>query len=160
MTERTRFTISVEHDVYEAFSDLAQSSGVSLSRCIGDWLRDTAEAAQMTVIKVNEVKRSHQSAFEAFMQSQALEVERLMEHGPKSSWGRVPVQSKLNHTSAKPVQAGGAGAASGARGVGPGSAAAPLPGRVGPGLVAPAPRPVIRGGKSPEQGKHVGGKRS
>lgn len=66
-TDRVRFTIAVDADVYEAFADLAASSGVSLSRCIGDWLRDTSEAAQMTTIKLNAVRRSPQDAFEAFM---------------------------------------------------------------------------------------------
>lgn len=65
--DRVRFTIAVDADVYEAFVDLAASSGVSLSRCIGDWLRDTAEAAQITTLKLNAVRRSPQDAFEAFM---------------------------------------------------------------------------------------------
>jgi hypothetical protein len=67
MTERVRFTISVEPEVYEAFADLSVASGVSLSRCIGDWLRDTAEAAQITTIKVNEIRKSPQDAFAAFI---------------------------------------------------------------------------------------------
>lgn len=66
-TERVRFTIACEPEVYEAFADLAHTSGVSLSRCIGDWLRDTAEAAQMTTIKLNEVRRTPQEAFEVYM---------------------------------------------------------------------------------------------
>lgn len=66
-TDRVRFTIAVEPEVYEAFADLAASSGVSLSRCIGDWLRDTAEAAQITTVKLNAVRRSPQEAFEAFI---------------------------------------------------------------------------------------------
>jgi hypothetical protein len=67
MTERVRFTIACDPEVYEAFADLAHTSGVSLSRCIGDWLRDTAEAAQMTTIKLNAVRKSPQQAFEAFI---------------------------------------------------------------------------------------------
>jgi len=67
MTERIRFTISVEPEVYEAFADLAHTSGVSLSRCIGDWLRDTAESAQITTLKLQEVRRSPQEAFDRFM---------------------------------------------------------------------------------------------
>lgn len=67
MTERVRFTIAVDQEVYEAFADLAHTSGVSLSRCIGDWLRDTAEAAQMTTLKVQAVRKSPQDAFHAFI---------------------------------------------------------------------------------------------
>lgn len=79
MTDRVRFTIAVDADVYEAFADLAHSSGVSLSRCIGDWLRDTAEAAQMTTIKLNAVRKSPQQAFEAFIRDGMLpEMERVL----------------------------------------------------------------------------------
>jgi hypothetical protein len=65
--ERVRFTISVEPEVHEAFADLAFAGGVSLSRCIGDWLRDTAEAAQITTIKLNEIRKTPQEAFAAFI---------------------------------------------------------------------------------------------
>jgi len=67
MNERVRFTIAVDQDVYDAFADLAHTSGVSLSRCIGDWLRDTSEAAQITTVKLNEVRRSPQEALEIFL---------------------------------------------------------------------------------------------
>jgi hypothetical protein len=88
---RVRFTIAVDPEVYEAFADLAHTSGVSLSRCIGDWLRDTSEAAQMTTLKMQEVRRSPQDAFEAFMRDGIVpEVQRLLSRsqerlGPPSS---------------------------------------------------------------------------
>lgn len=65
--ERVRFTIAVDGDVHDAFAGLAHSRGVSLSRCIGDWLRDTAEGAQMVTIKINEVRRSPTDAVQAFL---------------------------------------------------------------------------------------------
>lgn len=67
MNDRVRFTIAVDADVHEAFADLAQSSGVSLSRCVGDWLRDTAEAAQITTVRVNAVRKSPQDALQVFL---------------------------------------------------------------------------------------------
>ena len=73
MSERIRFTIAVESEVYDAFADLAESSGQSLSRCIGDWLRDTAEAAQITTIKVNEVRAAPQAITRAFVDMMARE---------------------------------------------------------------------------------------
>lgn len=79
--ERVRFTISVEAEVYEAFADLAHSSGVSLSRCIGDWLRDTAEAAQMTTIKVNEARRSPEEVVRAYRRLMAEEAQDILENG-------------------------------------------------------------------------------
>jgi hypothetical protein len=123
MTERTRFTISVEPEVYEAFADLAHSSGVSLSRCIGDWLRDTAEAAQMTTIRVNEVRKSHQDIHREYVASQAREVEKIMRGEIGTSWGVGSM--------------GGVGAA---------------PRAGAKGLPEAPPRPVIRGGKSPIKG--------
>ena len=65
--ERVRFTISVDGDVHDAFADLAHSRGVSLSRCIGDWLRDTAEGAQMVTMKMNDARRSPAEALQAFL---------------------------------------------------------------------------------------------
>ena len=121
MTERTRFTISVEPEVYEAFADLAYSSGVSLSRCIGDWLRDTAEAAQMTTIRVNEVRKSPQDALQAFLRDAIVPGMQAIS------------QSKLTASGAARdalLRASGSG-----------------------GVGALPPRPVIRGGKSPEKGK-------
>ncbi len=58
MSERVRFTIAVDPEVHDAFADLAHTTGVSLSRCVGDWLRDTAEAAQMVTLKVRDARRS------------------------------------------------------------------------------------------------------
>lgn len=138
MTERTRFTIAVEPHVYEAFADLAHSSGVSLSRCIGDWLRDTAEAAQMTTVRVNEVRKSHQDIAREFLSSQGREVERIMRGEGVAVWG--PSQVRV-HPNAKIVEP----PAGRSRG-GP----APRGGSASAGV--PPPRPVIRGGKSPAKG--------
>jgi len=79
-TNRVRFTIAVDQDVYDAFAGLAYTSGQSLSRCIGDWLRDTSEAAQMTTLKVHDVRRSPQAAFEAFLDVSSQEIARRVSH--------------------------------------------------------------------------------
>jgi hypothetical protein len=103
MNDRIRFTISVDPEVYEAFADLAHAGGVSLSRCIGDWLRDTSEAAQMTAIRVKEVRKSPEDAFRAFCQAVAVEVE----HRASQPGGGLPRRT------ATPVAARGAAAAAG-----------------------------------------------
>jgi hypothetical protein len=72
MTERIRFTIAVDAHVHEAFADLAHSTGVSMSRCVGDWLRDTAEAAQMTTVKVNAVRKAPADALHVFLRDAIL----------------------------------------------------------------------------------------
>jgi hypothetical protein len=65
--ERVRFTIAVDGDVHDAFAALAHSRGVSLSRCIGEWLRDTAESAQMVTMKINDARRSPAEAMHVFL---------------------------------------------------------------------------------------------
>ena len=133
MTKRTRFTISVENDVYEAFADLAHTSGVSLSRCIGDWLRDTAEAAQMTTIKLHEVRRSPQEAFDVFMRDCMVpEMIRL-----QPSFAKFEAASKVR----RGLPLAGAATSGALRSGGAVQAAA-----------EPSPRLVIRGGKSPKRG--------
>lgn len=44
MSDRIRLTISVEPEVHAIFSKMAEASGMSLGKCMGDWLADTAEA--------------------------------------------------------------------------------------------------------------------
>lgn len=44
--ERIRLTISVSPEVHETFTRMAEASGMSVSRAMGDWLADTLDAAQ------------------------------------------------------------------------------------------------------------------
>ncbi len=125
-TERVRFTIAVDQEVYDAFAGLAHASRVSLSRCIGDWLRDTAEAAQITTVRVNEVRMSHQEIARLYFDSVDKEAVRLLDGGLKT-WGKASLSphppGSPHHTAERP------------------------------------PRPVIRGGKSSEQGQASKGSR-
>ena len=43
---RVRVTVPVHPDVLEAFQRMAKVSGLSVGRCMGDWLSDTLDAAQ------------------------------------------------------------------------------------------------------------------
>lgn len=56
MSERIRLTITVSQEVHEVFSRMAQSGGVSLGRCMGDWLADTLDGAQFVAQKMAEAK--------------------------------------------------------------------------------------------------------
>ena len=47
MTDRIRTTISIPQDVYEVFKQMADVSGTSVSRCMGDWLKETSDGAQL-----------------------------------------------------------------------------------------------------------------
>lgn len=85
--ERVRFTIAVDQEVYDAFADLAHTSGVSMSRCIGDWLRDTAEAAQMTTLKVRDARREPGEAFQAYMLEVAQSLPGIQARVAETAWG-------------------------------------------------------------------------
>jgi predicted CopG family antitoxin len=56
MTERIRTTISVDPEVYEIFKRMAAAANQSVSRTMGDWLTDTADAATMITTKMEEAK--------------------------------------------------------------------------------------------------------
>jgi hypothetical protein len=56
MTERIRTTISVDAEALAVFKRMADAANMSVSRCMGDWLTDTADAAQMITLKMEEAK--------------------------------------------------------------------------------------------------------
>lgn len=58
--ERIRLTISVTPEVHEIFSRMAEASGLSLGRCMGEWLADTAEGAQFVAQKMEEARKAPQ----------------------------------------------------------------------------------------------------
>jgi len=58
MSERIRLTISVEPEVHAIFSKMAEASGMSLGKCMGDWLADTAEGAQFVAMKMVEARKA------------------------------------------------------------------------------------------------------
>lgn len=131
VAEKVRFTIAVDQDVYDAFAELAHTSGVSMSRCIGDWLRDTAEAAQMTTLKVRDARRSPQDALHAFLMSMTPEIERLMREGPRNAWGTAARRARGGESGSEQAQPVAA-------------ARTPAP---------PIPPSSNTGGKSPKKGK-------
>lgn len=56
--DRIRTTISLDPEVYAIFVTMAEAVGTSVSRCMGDWLADTAEGAQFVAIKMQEARRA------------------------------------------------------------------------------------------------------
>lgn len=54
--ERIRTTISVDKEVHQIFVAMAEAGGMSVSRCMGEWLADTAEGAQFVAMKMKEAK--------------------------------------------------------------------------------------------------------
>jgi len=64
MVERVRFTIAVDPDVHEAFQEMSKISGQSLSRCVGDWLKDTSQPARLINDELRRLKASPADALE------------------------------------------------------------------------------------------------
>jgi len=58
MTDRIRLTISVLPEVHEVFVSMADAAGISLGKCMGDWLADTAEGAQFVAMKMQEARKA------------------------------------------------------------------------------------------------------
>lgn len=58
MSDRIRLTISVTPEVHEVFSRMAEAGGMSLGKCMGDWLADTAEGAQFVALKMEEARKA------------------------------------------------------------------------------------------------------
>lgn len=58
MTDRIRLTITVPAETHAVFQRMADVSGQSLGRVMGDWLADTAEGAQIVVKKLQEAREA------------------------------------------------------------------------------------------------------
>lgn len=58
MTDRIRTTISLPQDVHEVFKQMADASGMSVSRCMGDWLSDTADGARHVAMQLQQAKEA------------------------------------------------------------------------------------------------------
>jgi hypothetical protein len=56
--ERIRTTISLTPETHEVFKRMAEAAGLSVSKCMGDWLEDTADAAQMVARKMEEARKA------------------------------------------------------------------------------------------------------
>lgn len=55
---RVRTTISVDPEIHEIFKRMAEVSGSSVSRCMGDWLASTSEGAELVTHRMEGIKRS------------------------------------------------------------------------------------------------------
>ena len=56
--DRIRTTISLDPAVHAVFVTMAEAAGMSVSRCMGDWLADTAEGAQFVSMKMQEARQA------------------------------------------------------------------------------------------------------
>lgn len=56
VTERIRTTISLTPEALAVFKRMADAGNMSVSRCMGDWLIDTLDAAEMITAKMEDAK--------------------------------------------------------------------------------------------------------
>lgn len=119
--QTVRLTIAVTPEVHAVFSQMAQITGGSISKCMGEWLGDTIEGAQFMVHTMAKAKTAPKMVIQE-MQSFT-----------------VGMREELDQLLAK-VRADEAAS----RKAAPGSGDARAP----RGRVPPSPRSVIRGGKS------------
>lgn len=66
MAERIRTTISLDPQVHAIFVKMAEAGGVSVSRCMGDWLADTADGAQFVAQKMQEARKAPKQVMREF----------------------------------------------------------------------------------------------
>lgn len=57
-SDRIRLTISVTPEVHAIFTRMAEVAGVSLGKCMGDWLADTSEGAQFVAQKMEDARKA------------------------------------------------------------------------------------------------------
>lgn len=61
-TDRVRTTISLPPEIHAVFKRMSDASGMSVSRCMGDWLADTGDAAEMITTQLEKARRSPMQA--------------------------------------------------------------------------------------------------
>lgn len=123
-----RLTITVTPEVHEAFSRMAEVSGMSLGRCMGEWLGDTMEGAQLLTMQLQRAREAPRTVIREMKQGVLGLGDELDDLLTKLRTGEIQIPAKA------------------ARGGGPA--------RAGRGPAPPSPRSVIRGGKSrPDRAK-------
>lgn len=104
MSERIRTTISLSPESYEVFKRMAEAGNVSVSRCMGDWLADTTDAAEMITLKMEEAKRAPMRVVRE-MRAMVAEMANAFDIAGAQVRGRSRSDSER-----QPPRAGGAGA--------------------------------------------------
>ena len=127
-TEPVRLTITVTPEVHAAFRRLADASGMSMGKAMGEWLGDTLEAVEFMAEKMEQARAAPRLVMQE-MHAYALG----LADETKQVLANVKERERAGRASAARARTGGQHA--------PAAPTAPTP-----------PRPVIRGGKS-HQGK-------
>lgn len=148
-TDRVRLTISVAPEVHAAFSRLAEASGMSLGRSMGEWLEDTLDAVLYTADLVEKARAAPKLVMReihAYAQGVADETGAILAKVRKGT--ATPADIERLDAPRRGLDALRGSALS----AGAGRPGASLPSD-GPPRAGTPPRLVIRGGKSPGKGK-------
>ena len=124
---RIRTTISVDKDVHEIFVRMADTAGMSVSRCMGEWLSDTADGALFVAEKMAAAR---QAPMQVMREMQAMS--KGMQDG---------VEETMRELRQAARQEAGATAPGG------------RPGRLGRGLIAPSSNTGLKETKKMPRGK-------
>ena len=126
LPQQIRLTISVTPETHAVYSRMAEASGMSLGRCMGEWLADTAEGAEFVIDKLERARRAPREVIKEMRQGML----GLIDESDQLLSDLRSGALQIGETTTGRRQPAAGGAAGGGR------AAAP-------------PRSVIRGGKSP-----------
>lgn len=83
MADRIRLTITVTPEVHEVFSRMADTAGMSLGKCMGEWLGDTIEGAQFVADKMEQARKAPRLVMremQAFSRGLVQEVDQVADH--------------------------------------------------------------------------------
>lgn len=58
MSDRIRLTITVTAEVRDVFARMAEAGGMSLGKCMGEWLCDTIDGAQFVAQKMEDARKA------------------------------------------------------------------------------------------------------
>jgi len=97
MSERIRLTITVTPEVRDVFARMAETAGMSLGKCMGEWLTDTSEGAQFVAQKMEDARKAPRVVMremQAFSKGLVTEVDQLADEirrgGPAVDAKRQP----------------------------------------------------------------------
>lgn len=79
MTDASRFTIALPTEVKQTYERMAKAGGLSLSRCISEWLADTGDAALFTALKMEEARNAPTQVFNDLLSMTAGAREQILE---------------------------------------------------------------------------------
>ena len=80
MSDRIRLTISVTPEVHAVFSRMSEAGGMSLGKCMGEWLADTIDGAQFVAQKMEDARKAPRTVMremQAFSRGLVAEVDQI-----------------------------------------------------------------------------------